>query len=138
MSEIVRKTPRPINKDDEESFDPTREWLVTNGLGGYASGTVSGALTRRFHGLLISALPAPRGREMMLNALYEQVWMPDGSTVLLGAEERGDTGLRLNGAIYLAEFDLEFGLPVWRYEFGAVKLEKRILMPHGQNTVLVS
>jgi predicted glycogen debranching enzyme len=138
MSEIVRKIPRPIDKDDEASFDPTREWLVTNGLGGYASGTVSGALTRRFHGLLISALPAPRGREMMLNALYERIWLPDGSVVLLGAEERVDTGLHLNGARYLAEFELEFGLPVWRYEFGAVKIEKRILLPHGQNTVLVT
>jgi predicted glycogen debranching enzyme len=141
--EIVRKIPRPVFAGDRasfdpEGFDPSREWLVTNGLGGYAAGTISGVLTRRFHGLLISALPAPRGREMMLNALYEQIHTPDGSRVLLGAEERVDTGLRLNGATHLVEFQLEFGLPVWRYEFGGVRLEKRILMPHGQNTVLVS
>ena len=47
-----------------------REWLVTNGLGGYASGTVSGALTRRYHGLLIAAYPTPFGRTMVLNKVY--------------------------------------------------------------------
>ncbi|HVG20424.1 MAG TPA: amylo-alpha-1,6-glucosidase [Blastocatellia bacterium] len=138
MSEIVRKVARPIGEGGEDGFDPTREWLVTNGLGGYASGTVAGALTRRFHGLLISALPAPRGREMMLNALYERILLPDGSDVLLGAEERLDTGLRLNGAKHLAQFELEYGLPVWRYEFGATTVEKRVLLPHGQNTTLVT
>src|SRR5215216_2942124 len=75
---------------------------------------------------------------MMLNTLYERIWMDDGNAVLLGAEERVDTGLRLNGAKYLVEFALEYGLPVWRYEIGSIKLEKRILLPHGQNTVLVT
>jgi hypothetical protein len=46
-----------------------KEWLVTNGLGGYATGTVSGSLTRRYHGLLIAALPTPFGRTVMLNYL---------------------------------------------------------------------
>lgn len=50
-----------------------REWLVTNGLGGYASGTVSGVSTRRYHGLLIAALPAPLGRTVMLSHVYEQI-----------------------------------------------------------------
>src|SRR5204863_69978 len=45
----------------------TREWLVTNGLGGYATGTIGGAVTRRYHGLLIAALPAPPGRQVRLN-----------------------------------------------------------------------
>src|ERR1044071_9746986 len=48
-----------------------REWLITNGLGGYASGTISGAVTWRYHGLLIAALPAPMGRTTMLNHLEE-------------------------------------------------------------------
>ena len=51
----------------------SREWIVTNGLGGYASGTVCAVPTRRFHGLLIAALPAPQGRTMMLNHLWEEV-----------------------------------------------------------------
>ena len=56
----------------------TREWLVTNGLGGYASGTVSGVMTRRYHGLLVAALPAPFGRVVMLNHVAEHLRLPDG------------------------------------------------------------
>src|SRR5262245_51017284 len=48
-----------------------REWLITNGLGGYGSGTISGMVSRRYHGLLIAALPAPFGRVVMLNHLAE-------------------------------------------------------------------
>ena len=55
-----------------------KEWLVTNGLGGYASGTIAGTLTRRFHALLIAALPTPFGRTVMLNALWERLRWPDG------------------------------------------------------------
>src|ERR1022692_4180447 len=64
-----------------------REWLVTNGLGGYASGTVTGAITRRYHGLLIAALPNPLGRMMMLNGLSERLRHPDHRVVYTGAEE---------------------------------------------------
>src|SRR5205085_5079320 len=52
-----------------------REWLVTNGLGGYASGTVSGAVSWKYHGLLIAALPAPLGRTTMLNHLEESLFL---------------------------------------------------------------
>src|SRR5947209_2184375 len=79
----------------------TREWLVTNGLGGYASGTVAGAATRRFHGLLIAALPGALGRVMMLNHLSEQVRLPGGKTFHLGGEERAGGVLDLPGAGYL-------------------------------------
>lgn len=61
-----------------------REWLVTNGFGGYASGTVVGVATRRYHSLLISALPHPLGRWMMLNHLFETLRLPDGITVHIG------------------------------------------------------
>ena len=57
----------------------TREWLVTNGLGGYASGTVAGVTTRRYHGLLVAALPAPLGRVVMLNHLTEDYRDAQGS-----------------------------------------------------------
>src|SRR5579862_6605150 len=65
-----------------------REWLVTNGLGGYASGTIGGVASRRYHGLLIAALPAPFGRQMMFNHLTELLRLPDGTTVLLGGLEQ--------------------------------------------------
>ncbi len=65
----------------------TREWLITNGLGGYASGTLSGAPTRRYHGLLVAAQPAPLGRMLMLCQLEEVLRLPDGSIIPLGGEE---------------------------------------------------
>ena len=63
---------RPSDRAEPDAL-VTREWLVTNGLGGYASGTVSGVITRRYHGVLIAALPAPLGRIVMLSHIAEQV-----------------------------------------------------------------
>jgi predicted glycogen debranching enzyme len=116
----------------------TREWLVTNGLGGYASGTVAGAATRRYHGLLIAALPGPLGRVVMLSHLLEQVRLPDGRTAHLGGEERASRVLDVPGAGFLREFRLEAGLPLWRYDVHGCIVEKRLLLPHGQNTVHIS
>jgi predicted glycogen debranching enzyme len=115
----------------------TREWLVTNGLGGYASGTIAGVASRRYHSLLVAALPAPLGRRVMLNHLSELLRLRDGTTVLFGGEERAGGALELHGADYLTEFRLDMGLPVWRYEVGDITFEKRILLPHRQNTVHV-
>ncbi len=114
-----------------------REWLVTNGLGGYASGTVAGVGTRRYHGLLIAAMSAPLGRMMMLNHLSEQVRLADGSVILLSGEERVPQ-LQVHGAAFLKDFRLENGLPVWRYQMGSTVLEKRLFMPRYQNTVHVT
>ena len=112
-----------------------REWLVTNGLGGYSSGTVSGALTRKYHGMLVSALPAPLGRTVMWSHVSEFLHFKSGETVSLGGEERAEGQQNLHGADYLTEFRLESGLPVWIYKVRGVTLEKRVLMPHQQNTV---
>ncbi|MDC0682278.1 amylo-alpha-1,6-glucosidase [Sorangium atrum] len=129
----------PTSQDDaERGSDPlTREWLVTNGLGGYASGTVSGAVTRRFHGLLISALPAPLGRTMMLSDLSTRIFTADDRVYQVGGQEPwlDDGGAQV---IDLAEFRLEAGLPVWRYEGAGMAIERRLLMPHAQNTVHVT
>jgi predicted glycogen debranching enzyme len=103
----------------------TREWLVTNGLGGYSSGTIGGTCTRRFHGKLIAALPAPLGRTMMLNHLEEWITAPHGGRV------------DLNGSDALEEFILDCGVPVWRYAQDDVRIEKRVVMPYGQNTTCV-
>src|ERR1700680_3757027 len=83
-----------------------REWLVTNGLGGYASGTVSGAVTRRYHGLLIAALPAPLGRIVMWSHVSEFLRFSDDDVVSLGAEERAGGQLDLKSADYLTELRL--------------------------------
>ena len=120
----------------EVGGDPeiSREWLITNGLGGYASGTVSGVVTRRYHGLLIAALPAPLGRIVVLNHVLERVKLPDGRTFWLNDEP---TTATREGTRALREFRLELGLPVWLYEVGGTTIEKRIVMPYGQNTVHV-
>ncbi len=111
---------------------------MTNGLGGYASGTLSGVITRRYHGYLVAALPAPFGRILMLNDLVERIELPDGRFVQLAGEERADGPAKLEVMDYLSEFRLEAGTPVWRYEVGAIVLEKRLVMPHGQNTAFIN
>src|SRR4051794_24000926 len=123
----------PRNENPERLL--TREWLVTNGLGGYASGTIAGVASRRYHGLLIAALPAPLGRRGMLNHLSELLRPPHGTSAFLGGEERVGGILDVPGASHLTEFRLEMGLPVWHYEVGDAVVEKQVLLPHGQNTV---
>jgi predicted glycogen debranching enzyme len=115
-----------------------REWLVTNGLGGYASGTVPGVMTRRYHGLLIAALPAPLGRVVMLSHVAEQVRFADGRCVEIGGRERSGDAADAHGTGYLTEFRLEAGLPVWRYDAEGLVIEKRLFLPHMQNTVQLS
>ncbi|MGZ5023555.1 MAG: glycogen debranching enzyme N-terminal domain-containing protein, partial [Chthoniobacterales bacterium] len=126
----------PAEKSREALLD--REWIVTNGLGGYASGSISGAITRKCHGILIAALPAPLGRMVMWSHVSEFLRFADDDIVSLGAEERAGGQLDLRGADYLREFRLEDGLPVWIYEVRGVTVEKRIVLPHLQNTVHVS
>jgi predicted glycogen debranching enzyme len=134
---IVRAVPWDGTRMSREVL-LTREWLVTNGLGGYASGTVSGAVTRRYHGLLIAALPGPLGRIVMWSHVSEFLRFSDDDVISLGAEERAGGQLDLKSADYLTEFRLEDGLPVWTYHVRDVVVEKRVLLPHLQNTVHVS
>jgi predicted glycogen debranching enzyme len=136
MSVSLMRHAWTAGKSDEESLS-NREWLVTNGLGGYASGPLAGPNTRRYHGLLIANLPAPLGRMLILNHLSEMVRLPDGQTLLIGSEEQESGGLATRGKNHLKEFRLEAGLPVWLYEVNGVAFEKRIFMPHQQNTVRV-
>ncbi len=114
-----------------------REWLVTNGLGGYASGTIAGVATRRYHGLLVAALPAPVGRMLMLGQLSEVLRLPNGLIVRLGGDRLGGEGIEPPGAGHLRELRLEAGLPIWRYEVGDYAVEKRVFLAHLQNTVYV-
>ena len=114
-----------------------REWLVTNGLGGYASGTVSGAPTRRFHGVLIAALPSPHGRTMMLNDVSEQITLSTGEAFDLGGEETNVGVTNFRAMSHLGAFRLEAGIPAWIYRFGQQALEKRIHLVNRQNTAHV-
>jgi predicted glycogen debranching enzyme len=116
----------------------SREWLVTNGLGGYASGTVVGVLTRRYHGALVAALPAPLGRLVMVSQISERIRLPGGRVQWLNGDERGDGTIDLSGVSCLDEFRLEAGLPVWEYTVAGYRIEKRLLLPRFQNTVMVT
>src|SRR5579871_6445456 len=136
MLEPVRVMPKHTVLEPESDPHLHEEWLVTNGLGGYASGTVSGAITRRYHGLLIAALANPRGRMMVCNALMERLRWPDRHVMYLGPSEL--TGSSSENTLAVAEFRLEAGLPVWRYESDGLVFEKRLLMPYRQNTIHVT
>ncbi len=99
-----------------------REWLVTNGLGGYAMGTVSGAPSRSYHGLLIAALSPPVERSLLVSQLQESVdGDPEGC-----------------GPLRIVSFALEGTVPRWRFAWGDTLLEKRIWMAQGANTTHVS
>src|SRR3954463_11552711 len=138
MADLKRVLPNRAVFDPDADPHLRQEWLVTNGLGGYASGTVGGVITRRYHGLLIAALPNPLGRRMMLNHVIEELRTADGRIHGLGGEEPAAGELHVPGADLLAGFRLEGGLPVWTYQVSDATLEKRVLMPHRQNTVHVS
>jgi predicted glycogen debranching enzyme len=138
MTDLVIRMPWPGKDGANPEAGLNCEWLVTNGLGGYASGTLSGVITRRYHGYLVAALPAPFGRIMMLNELGERLELPDGRFVQLSGEERARGPAKLDAMDYLSEFRLEAGVPVWRYEVGSITIEKRLVLPHGQNTAFVN
>ncbi|MFL5582567.1 MAG: amylo-alpha-1,6-glucosidase [Gemmatimonadaceae bacterium] len=111
-----------------------REWLLTNGLGGYASASLAGLSTRKYHGLLVAALPNPFGRVVMLNHVEECVELPNGERARLSGEERTGERLRLPGIERLRSFRLQGGLPVWEFDVAGRVIERRVVMPHRQNT----
>ena len=113
-----------------------REWLVTNGMGGYASGTVAGLLTRRYHGLLVAALKPPLDRTLMLaklddTALYNDRFYP------LHTNRWADGTLGPHGYRHVERFALEGNIPVWSYACADALLEKRIWMQPGANTTYI-
>ncbi|MGC9357403.1 MAG: amylo-alpha-1,6-glucosidase [Anaerolineae bacterium] len=113
-----------------------REWLVTNGIGGYASGTVAGLLTRRYHGLLIAALQPPLGRTLLLTKLEEQVFYDDRLLELfVNHWARGS--VEPQGYRYLERFRLDGTTPVWTFACADALLEKRVWMRPGENTTYV-
>ena len=104
-----------------------REWLVANGLGGYAFGTATGGPTRSYHAPLVSALPEPHGREISVQHVDE-----------LAVVGRHEVALDSDKGDQLVSFSVEAGLPVWRWRIGPSELEKRVAMVHGENTTVVT
>ncbi|MEM8859870.1 MAG: amylo-alpha-1,6-glucosidase [Chloroflexota bacterium] len=119
-----------------------REWLVTNGIGGFAMGTISGMLTRRYHGLLVAALAPPLGRTLMLTKLDETVQY-DGKYYPLHidrwfGDDEDEPGLTEPFGHYnLERFRLVGTTPHWTYSIADAVLEKRIWMEQGENTTYI-
>ncbi|WNZ24611.1 glycogen debranching protein [Leptolyngbya sp. NK1-12] len=114
----------------------SREWLVTNGMGGYACGTVAGVLTRRYHGLLVAALQPPLGRTLMLTKLEEIVHY-DQQVYSLSTDRWADGSVDPQGYRYIEHFALEGTVPTWRYACADALLQKRIWMQPGANTTYI-
>ncbi|MBD2597941.1 amylo-alpha-1,6-glucosidase [Nostoc spongiaeforme FACHB-130] len=114
----------------------TREWLVTNGIGGYASGTVAGLLTRRYHGLLIAALHPPLGRTLLLAKLDETVLYGD-RIYPLHTNRWANQTVSPQGYRHIESFALEGTIPLWRLAVADALLEKRIWMQLGANTTYI-
>lgn len=122
---------REVCNDIEQA--ERREWWLTNGLGGYAAGTLAGTLTRRYHGLLVAPLAPPLGRTLLFARA--------DATLILGEERHAlhvnrwaGGAVEPRGHLNLEEFHLDGRLPVWRYAIGDLRLEMRIWMEAGANT----
>jgi predicted glycogen debranching enzyme len=126
-----------FGRDICAEFEPatSREWLVTNGIGGYASGTISSVLTRRYHGLLIAALKPPLDRKLLLTKLDETVHY-DGETFDLFANRWVNT-IDPHGYRHIENFYLDGTMPVWNFAFADAILEKRIWIQQGANTTYI-
>jgi predicted glycogen debranching enzyme len=118
------------------SIAQSREWLVTNGIGGFAMGTVAGVLTRRYHGLLVAALQPPVGRTLLLAKLDEDCKY-DGQHFPLFTNRWADGTVEQEALNYLERFHLEGTTPVWSYAYADALLEKRVWMQQGQNTTYI-
>ena len=116
----------------------SREWLVTNGLGGYASGTVSGANTRRYHGVLVASMAPPAERMVLVAALEEWLLVPGADPQPLATQEFWDGAVFPEGYRSLDEFVLDGMLPIFSWTIGNRTVEKRIWMEHQVNRTVIS
>ena len=111
-----------------------REWLETNGLGGFSSSTVVGLNTRRYHGLLMAATHPPVGRTLLLSKLEETIVI-EGRRYELSANQYPGV-VHPQGQQYLKSFRLD-PFPVFTYEVEGIEIEKSVFMVHGENTTVV-
>lgn len=110
-----------------------REWLVTNGIGGFGCGTIAGANTRRYHGFLIANLKPPQGRKLLVAKVDVTVTYLGKRYPLFANEFQGGV-VDPSGFVHIESFAVQNGVPVWRYAFADVLLEQTIFMAPGANT----
>lgn len=111
-----------------------KEWLLTNGIGGFASSTIIGANTRRYHGLLVASLKPPVERHLILSKIDETITVNGRSHNLYAFKTPGFT---MEGQTYLQWFELT-PLPTFVYRVGDIFIEKKISMVYGENTTVIS
>src|SRR4051794_22431029 len=105
-----------------------REWLVTDGLGGYATGTVAGLRTRRYHALLVTSGGTIAERHVALASLDPVLELPSGARIRLGTHEWAGGAVSPAGHELLERFDLTDGVPRWRWRVGDLVLERELAM----------
>ena len=113
-----------------------REWLCANGIGGYASGTVAGSLTRRYHGLLVAALDPPLGRTLLV-AKADETAMYDGLALPLATNRWAGGAIEPRGHVAIERFALNGTTPMGTYAVADALIEKRVWMEPGANTTYV-
>jgi predicted glycogen debranching enzyme len=132
--------PSPVDFDREVCGDlhdaESREWLVTNGIGGYAFGTMAGLQTRCYHGLLVAAFHPPLGRTLLVSNLDETARYAS-KDFSLATNRWADGTLAPQGFLNTERFHLEGTTPVWTFALADALVEKRIFMPSGENTTYV-
>jgi predicted glycogen debranching enzyme len=114
----------------------SREWIVTNGIGGYAFGTIPGHQTRCYHGLLVAALQPPLGRTLLL-AKVDEIVRYGAQHFELGTNRWITGAVTPEGFRHIERFRLEGSLPVWTFALADALLEKRVFMQPGANTTYV-
>src|SRR6267378_414461 len=114
----------------------SREWLVTNGIGGYASGTLAGGMSRRYHGLLVAAVQPPVGRTQLV-AWIDEIVRYSGAEFALATHRWISGAIEPRGFQHVEGCRLEGTMPVWTYAIGDARLEKRVWMQQGANTTYV-
>lgn len=134
-------TPGPIRFGRETTgdlaFAERREWLVTNGIGGYGSGTLAGSITRGYHGLLVAARQPPVDRRLMLVKLDETLSYR-GCGYELATNRWASGVVAPTGYTSIESFELEGSVPVWRFACAEALIEKRIWMKQGANTTYLA
>src|SRR6266511_3022662 len=113
-----------------------RKWLVTNGLGGYASGTVAGVNTRRYHGLLVAALAPPVERTVLVGGSVDWATYA-GHRYPLSTHEYADGTIDPHGIDNQVSFRLDGTLPLWTFALADALLERRVWMAYGSNATFV-
>jgi predicted glycogen debranching enzyme len=130
---VIRFGPQTCGTLDEAIV---REWLVADGTGGYAMGTVAGLRTRRYHGLLVVAVGSPANRMLGLAAL-EPVLAVGDNRYRLATDEWAGSAVDPRGHELLVSFDLTDGVPRWCWQIGGIRLERELAMANGSPVVAV-